>query len=222
METAMNRKNLSRRDFLKITGATLGGTVLACSGLGYAATRVPDFETPAITYESDSTLNKKILITYATRAGSTPEIATAIGEVIASRGFTADVRPVRENPSLYAYQAVIIGSAIRMGAWLPEAVDFVKMNQYILNRIPCAIFTAHMLNTGDDETSRRARLVYTAPIREMLALQDEVFFTGEINYSKLSILDRVIAKAVERNTGLKQGDLRDWNEIRNWANTIFV
>lgn len=218
----MNKKALSRRDFLKIAGAGLGGTLLACSGLGYAATRVPDFETPDITYKDDSAMNKKILITYATRAGSTPEIATAIGEVIAARGFTVDVRPVRENPSLDGYRSVVMGSAIRMGAWLSEAVDFVKMNQYLLSRIPCAIFTAHMLNTGDDESSRMARLAYTAPIREMLDLQDEVFFTGVMDYSKLSFLDRVIARAVEKNTGTKQGDLRDWEKIRSWANTIFV
>jgi len=218
----MNRKNLSRRDFLKITGAALGGSVLACSGLGYAATRVPDFETPDINYKGDTAMNEKVLITYATRAGSTPEIATAIGEVIAARGYTVDVKPVSEYPSLDGYQSVIVGSAIRMGAWLPEAVDFVKMNQYLLSRIPCAIFTAHMLNTGDDESSRMARLAYTAPIREMLDLQAEVFFTGVMDYAKLSFLDRVIARAVEKNTGTKQGDLRDWEKIRDWANTVFV
>jgi len=34
-------KSLSRRDFLKVAGLTLAATTVACSGLGYAATRSP-------------------------------------------------------------------------------------------------------------------------------------------------------------------------------------
>jgi menaquinone-dependent protoporphyrinogen oxidase len=74
-------------------------------------------------------MTNRILVTYATRAGSTVEVAAAIGETLRGSGFSVDVKPVKEKPSVEGYQAVVVGSAIRLGSWLPEAVNFVKNNQ---------------------------------------------------------------------------------------------
>lgn len=165
-------------------------------------------------------MDKKILITYATRAGSTVEIAAIIGETLSKHGFAVDVKPVSENPSLDGYQAVLMGSAIRMGSWLPEAVDFVRKNQSALNQLPTSIFTLHMLNSGDDETSRAARQAYIAPVRELLPSVNEVFFRGKLDYKTLSFFDRLIAKAVETPDN-PPGDFRDWDKIRDWSQSIF-
>ncbi len=167
-------------------------------------------------------MNKHILVTYATRAGSTAEVATVIGEVLRARGFDVDVTPVKERPTVEGYQAAVIGSAIRMSNWLPEIVEFVRNNRAPLSRIPAAIFTVPMLNRDGSETSRRARQAYTAPIHQILNPTDEVFFDGRMDYSKLKFLDRAMAKAVEKQTNTKEGDFRDWNKIRGWAQTIFV
>jgi menaquinone-dependent protoporphyrinogen oxidase len=161
-------------------------------------------------------MNNRILVTYATRAGSTAEIAAAIGETLGERGFTVDVKPVKDKPTLDGYKAVILGSAIRMGNWLPEAVDFVKANQQALNQIPVALFTVHMLNTGDDETSRNARLAYLNPVRPLLPTAEEVYFNGKMDFSRLSFLDRSIAKMVKA----VEADQRDWEKITQWAETI--
>jgi menaquinone-dependent protoporphyrinogen oxidase len=163
-------------------------------------------------------MNKRILVTYATRAGSTVEVAAAIGEAIAARGFEVDVKPVKENPSLEGYQAVLVGSAIRMGAWLPEAVEFVKDNQGTLNQLPVALFTVHMLNREDDETSRANRLAYLKDVRPLLKSAEEVFFAGKFDMSRLSFLDRMISKAVKA----VDEDCRDWSKIRGWAQTVFA
>jgi menaquinone-dependent protoporphyrinogen oxidase len=214
----MSTKRFSRRDFLKAAGITLGASALACSGLGYAATLSPVRETPEIIYGKENAMDKRILITYATRAGSTIEVATAIGETLAKRGFSVEVKSAKEKPQVDGYQAVLVGSAIRMGSWLPEAVEFVKNNQVKLNRIPTALFTVHMLNTGEDDASRAARLAYLDTVRPLLKPVDEAYFAGKMDFSRLSFLDRFIAgmvKAVE-------ADQRDWNKIRNWAPAIFA
>jgi menaquinone-dependent protoporphyrinogen oxidase len=163
----------------------------------------------------------RILIAYAARAGSTVEVASAIGEVFSQRGFSVDVKPVKEKPPLEGYQAVVVGSAIRMGSWLPEALDFVKDNQAQLSCIPTAIFTVHMLNRGEDEANRQARQAYTAAVRQALGLVDEAFFSGKMDYSRLSFLDRTIAKAVEKQTDSHPGDFRDWEKIRSWAQSLY-
>lgn len=214
----MSTESVSRRDFLKVAGITLGASVVTCSGLGYAATRTPEFETPEINYTKENTMNKRILITYATRAGSTVEVAAAIGEVIAARGFEVDVKPVKEKPSLDGYQAVLVGSAIRMGNWLPEAIEFVKENQEVLNQMPVALFTVHMLNREDDAESRANRLAYLRDVRPLLDSAEEVFFAGKFDMSRLSFLDRMISKAVRA----VDEDCRDWDNIRRWAQTVFA
>jgi menaquinone-dependent protoporphyrinogen oxidase len=209
-------KKLSRRDFLKFAGATLATTTVTCSGLGYAATRVPEVDTPEHIFGKDDVMNNRVLVTYATRAGSTSEIAAAIGESLSQRGLLVDVKPVKDNPSLNGYQAVIMGSAIRMGNWLPEAVDFVKTNQSSLNAMPVALYTVHMLNTGDDDTSRNARLAYLNNVRPLLNTAQEAYFTGKMDFSRLSFMDRFISKMVKA----VESDQRDWDNIKQWAKTV--
>jgi menaquinone-dependent protoporphyrinogen oxidase len=209
-------KKLSRRDFLKTAGIALGASALTCSGLGYLASLPPEFEMIDTSLGEQNEMDKKILITYATKAGSTVEIAAVIGESLSKRGFAVDVKPVSENPALDGYQAVLMGSAIRMGGWLPEAVDFVRQNQAALNQLPTSIFTVHMLNYQNDETSRTARQAYTAPVRELLPNAGEVFFHGKLDYQTLSFFDRMIAKAVA-DPNNPPGDFRDWTAIQGWA-----
>lgn len=212
----MSDKKISRRNFLKVAGITLAATTVTCVGLGYAATLTPKIETPELVFEKDKNMTDHILVTYATRAGSTSEIATAIGEAISKRGFAVDVKPIKEKPSLQGYRAVLMGSAIRMGSWLPEAADFIKANQQELKQMPVALFTVHMQNTGEDEASRTARLAYLGAIRPLLNQAEEVYFTGKMELSRLSFFDRSISKMLKA----KDEDLRDWNKIRSWVPAI--
>jgi menaquinone-dependent protoporphyrinogen oxidase len=161
-------------------------------------------------------MNERILVAYATRAGSTTEVAAAIAEGLTRRGFLVDVIPVSGRHDLSGYQAVVLGSAIRMGSWLPEAVNFVKINQEALNQMPVVLFTVHMLNTGEDEASRTARLAYLSQVRPFLRNPSEVYFSGKMDFSKLSFADRLIAKMVRA----AEADQRDWDKIRSWAETV--
>ncbi len=130
---------LTRRDFLKVgCGATVA-TLLACGGLGYAGTLPPDIPMDDTTVKGTGTMSK-ILVTYATRAGSTIEVAQTIAQTLGATGATVNVRPVKNVKDIKGYDALVIGSAIRMGQWFPEAVQFVKNNQPILTGIPVAYF----------------------------------------------------------------------------------
>ncbi len=211
---------LSRRAFLKTTGITLGASALTCSGLGYLVTRTPKFYPLDRSYGKENTMNTRILVTYATRAGSTVDVAAAIGATLAGRGFLVDVKAATEKPSLDIYQAAVLGSAIRMGAWLPEAVEFIQANQTRLRQMPTALYTVHMLNIDDSPASAAARQAYISPVLQMLTPESQTFFAGKMDYSRLSFLDRVIAKAVEKSSGAKEGDLRDWNAIQTWAGAV--
>ena len=167
-------------------------------------------------------MTNRILVTYATRTGSTAEVADAISSVLNSRGFAVDVKPVKKKPSVEGYHGVILGSAIRMGAWLPEMLDFIRTHQAQLQRLPTAIFTVHILNTGKDDASRTAKNTYTAPVRKLITPVDEAFFAGQIDLAKLSFLDRVLTRIMVGEASPKIGDYREWEKIRAWARQVSV
>lgn len=161
-------------------------------------------------------MNERILITYATRADSTKKIAAVIGEELSKRDFIVEIFPVKNQPSVDGYAAVLIGSAIRMGNWLPEAVEFIKKNQAQLNALPTALFTVHILNTGEDEQSKTNRQAYMNNVHLLLKPVEEVFFTGKMELKRLSFGDRLIAKAVKA----VDADRRDWDKVRDWAKSV--
>lgn len=212
----MSKQPVSRRNFLKITGLALGGTVLACSGLGFLGTRQPEVELIQMQCKGDTPVVEKTLIAYASKCGSTGEVAEAIANVFCVQGVDVDVRLAKEITSLDGYNRVIIGSAIRMGGWLPAAINFVKAQQAALAQLPTMIFSVHTGNVGDDEVSREGRAAYTASVHQLITPQAEAFFAGTMELAKLSFLDRMIIKAMKG----QDEDLRDWDAIRAWAETL--
>lgn len=208
--------SMNRRDFLKLTGIALGAAAVSCTGLGFAASRTPDIATPDYSFGKENQMSPRVLVLYATRAGSTTDVAAAIGETLSAGGYAVDVKNFKTAPSLDGYQAVVLGSAVRMAAWLPEAMDYIKNNQDALKKLPVAAFSVHMQNTGDDETSRSSRQAYLKGVRAMIQPATEGYFAGKMDFSRLSFLDKLISNLVKA----REQDLRNWDEIRGWARTI--
>jgi len=158
----------------------------------------------------------KILVTYATRAGSTFEVAVLVAAVLRTTGATVDVTYVRAVHELKDYDAVVIGSAIRMGQWLPEAVEFVKANRETLSHIPTAYFLVSGFLRKDSPEMRQRALAYLDPVRKMLEPASIGLFAGKMDYSTMDWQDRSIAEAVSSS----QGDWRNWQAIRSWAHNL--
>ncbi len=74
----------------------------------------------------------KVLVTYSTRTGSTKGVAESIGNTLSGLGEVVDVAPMEEITDISQYSAVIAGSAIQAGKWLPEAMSFIKTHQHEL------------------------------------------------------------------------------------------
>ena len=158
----------------------------------------------------------KILVTYATRAGSTFEVAEQVAEVLRAAGATVDVKPVPAVHEVKGYDAVIVGSAIRMGHWLPEAVAFVQAHRETLSHIPTAYFLVSGLLRDDTPGMRRKVLAFLDPVRTILEPTSIGLFAGKMDYSKMDWLDRSIAEAVSSS----EGDWRNWEAIRGWAHDL--
>jgi len=94
-------------------------------------------------------MGDRILIAYASKCGSTGEVAQAIGQVLCDAGATVNVRRVQDVKDLGPYRAVMIGSATQMEALLPEAIDFAKKHQAVLQRVTTAYFTVGITMVQD-------------------------------------------------------------------------
>jgi menaquinone-dependent protoporphyrinogen oxidase len=159
---------------------------------------------------------EKILVAFASKSGTTAEIAERIGACLRERELAVDVCPVGKVTSLEEYRAVVLGSGVRVGQWLPEALKFVKRFQQQLRARPVALFTVHMLAVDDSEESRRQRESYTVPIRARLTPVSEAFFAGRIELARLSFLEKLMTKAVKA----PEIDARNWVAIRAGAEAV--
>jgi menaquinone-dependent protoporphyrinogen oxidase len=156
----------------------------------------------------------RILVAYATRAGSTAEVAEAIGKKLAQSGAVVDVKPIKKIQSIEGYQGVVLGSAIRRGAVLPELTDFVKAYKNELLKIPTAYFIVCMILREDTEENRKKANGYLDELRVEVTPVDVALFTGKLDYSKLDFIETIIIKYI---IGTPEGDLRDWKQINDWA-----
>jgi menaquinone-dependent protoporphyrinogen IX oxidase len=85
-------------------------------------------------------MTRSILTAYATRCGSTGEVAEAIGDVILERGAPTDVRLVSEITDVARYDAVVLGCPIIYGKPHRDAVEFLRRHRSRLSRLPTAYF----------------------------------------------------------------------------------
>ena len=160
----------------------------------------------------------KILVAYASKYGSTAEIAAEIVKVLQLGEHTVDVRPVDEITTARGYDAVVLGSAVYAGSWMSAAAGFMENNIAALTKIPVWLFSSGPTGEGDP-----AELLdgWTFPENlELLASQigprDKAVFHGNIDFKKLKWAERLLIKSLRASTG----DARDWDMIRAWAEGI--
>ena len=87
----------------------------------------------------------RILVAYATMAGSTVEVAQVVGEEIAKSGYQVDILPISEVKDLHGYDGVVVGGPMIMG-WHRDALRFIKKHREEFQQIPLAGFAMGMEN----------------------------------------------------------------------------
>lgn len=161
-------------------------------------------------------MTNRILVAYSSKAGSTAEAAARIGDLLTQQGAVVDVLPVSKASDPGAYQAVVLGSATRMGQPVGEAVKWVEANQAALQQRPFSAFMLCMTLEPDTEENRKTVAPYLDPIRKLVQPQSEAMFAGVMNPQKLALIERLMMKAMKPPVG----DFRKWDQIEAWAKTI--
>lgn len=161
----------------------------------------------------------KILVTYATRSGSTAGVAETIAKTLTQSGYAVDLRPMQVVGDLSAYDAVVAGSAIQNRQWLPEAVQFLQTNRMALRQTPFAMFAVCMtLAMPNGEKYRSSVAEWLSPLRNLVPPASEGLFAGSLDIRKIpSRSDRVKFRLSVLFGVWSQGDHRDWDAVRAWA-----
>jgi menaquinone-dependent protoporphyrinogen oxidase len=204
---------IRRRDFLALSAGLIAamslGDTLDPGDTHAAETKFPEGR-------CGGKMQKKVLVTYASKYGSTGGVADAIGKELCSRNVATDVVLIENASNVSSYQGVIIGSAIYRGKWMSEAADFVMKNKDILRQVPVAYFLVCMTLSRPTEKNPAEVLSYMDPILKAVPEVKPVgigTFAGAMDYNNLSWLNKKILKS----KGTPEGDFRDWNAIRTWA-----
>jgi menaquinone-dependent protoporphyrinogen oxidase len=186
---------------------------------------------------------KRVLVAYATMAGSTADVAKTVAEEIAKSGAQVDVLPLSEVKDLAAYDGVVVGAPMIMG-WHRAASGFLKRQRSAFQRIPLAVFVTAMSLTQTGESSvdgvpvtvdeklpkppevegrlkfkeRYARLSnYIRPILRATRPVKPVsigLFGGRLEYGRLKWWAVLFAMLIIQAPA---GDRRNWDTIRSWA-----
>ena len=155
-------------------------------------------------------MDQKILVAYATWAGSTAEVAEEIVKVLRETGSTVDVLPAKDVSDIGSYKAVVLGTAVRMGKLQGDAVKFMDSNREALSRMPVAYFLVCLTMKEPTEENCQQAESFLDPLKERIEPMDVGLFAGKLDPKKLPFFFRMFMKSAE-------GDYRDWNAIRSWA-----
>jgi menaquinone-dependent protoporphyrinogen oxidase len=156
----------------------------------------------------------KVLVVYASRMGSTGEIAMEIGAQLTRRGIEVDVKPVGHAQDARDYAAVILGSPVYLRRWDAEAVRYLQQQSPDLSERPTWLFQSGPCGpdeeTKPDYTPRRV-----AKLCSQIGIDRPITFGGNLDPARAKgIFARVVAG------GDLAGDFRDWDQIRSWADGI--
>lgn len=156
---------------------------------------------------------RSILLAYATRYGSTQEVAETITAALRQAGLEVDIQPMREVKTLDNYDTVVLGAAIYNAKWHPDAHQFLSQQQEALRQRPVVIFALGPLTSGAASMRNSHRQLDKElaqyPWLKPVALE---IFVGKYDPAKpgLGFFERMMPAR----------DHRDWAAIRAWANAL--
>ncbi|WP_042438106.1 flavodoxin domain-containing protein [Sanguibacter keddieii] len=155
----------------------------------------------------------RVLVSAASKHGSTREIAAVVAQALESAGIACDVVEPADVATATGYDAVVVGSAVYIGQWLPDARDLVDRLAEQLREVPVWLFSSGLA----DQPSKRGNSAPATTARvESLGARGHRHFPGKLDVLQLSLAERATILAARG----KYGDNRDMDAVRAWGEGI--
>jgi menaquinone-dependent protoporphyrinogen oxidase len=167
------------------------------------------------------TMTGTLLIAYATRYGSTREVAETVANTLRELGAAVEVQQAKDAAVHDGYGGVVLATPFYIGSMLKDATHFLERNKAALERLPVALLTCGPVSAADDMTAARKQLDDALAKLEWLHPVAAEMFVGKYDPSHLRMADKLIAKVPASPLhGIPAHDDRDWAAIRAWAETL--
>jgi menaquinone-dependent protoporphyrinogen IX oxidase len=185
----------------------------------------------------------RLLLVYASRHGSTLEVADAVAEELRAGFAAVDVREAKAAPPPAGYDAVVAGAPMIMG-WHRDAEKYVRRHRDQLAGLPFAVFVtaASLTEDGLDTVRgvpvakdpwlvRRPKKAGKPSRKERYALPSHyvgdvldacaparprsvALFAGSLDLTSLNVLEKLFVLLA---VGATPGDGRHFEFVREWA-----
>ncbi|WP_350259047.1 flavodoxin domain-containing protein [Scrofimicrobium sp. R131] len=155
----------------------------------------------------------KVLVTAASRHGSTLEVAEAIAQRLKTHGIDVEQLPPESVDSLDPYDGVVVGSAVYLRQWADTAKNFVQRFHQDLRDKPSWAFSVGISEVAKGRPEDVHRI---GPVAVDGVFHGQKVFPGRYDPSNLNLRERSIGYVA----GAVEGDYRDWQEIGQWADEI--
>ena len=158
-----------------------------------------------------------ILVAYATRYGSTQEVAEAVASTLRERGLEVDIQPMRQVHTLDQYRAVVLGAPLYMFHWHKDALHFLAQHRAALTDRPVAIFALGPIHAEEKEfQGAREQLEKELAKFPWLKPAAIAIFGGKFDPQKLTFPHNLVPAL----KNMPASDVRDWTAIRTWASDL--
>jgi len=157
-----------------------------------------------------------VLVTHASKRGSTAEIAEAVAEALREAGLDVDCLRADAVESLDSYGAVVLGSAVYMKRWRGDARHFLRRHRRALARLPFWVFSSGPVGDPSKDNPDWAEPQKIVRKVEKLGAREHVVFGGSLPVEPRGPLESSMVAGIPAEFR----DRRDWDEIRAWADGI--
>lgn len=152
----------------------------------------------------------RTLVAYASKHGSTEEVARAIGAHLSAAGHHVDIRDAAIVTDVEPYDAVVLGGSLYMGRWHADARDFLRHHRAAVAERLVAVFALGSRTLDEHDVAGSRRQLDTALDRLDVQPPLVAVFGGVIEPGKLPFpLNRI-----------PPSDARDWTAIAAWAGEV--
>lgn len=157
-----------------------------------------------------------VLVAYATRGGSTAEIAEWIGDELRAAGLSTVVLPAAEVQDVTGYEAVVLGAAVYAAGWHNDARRFAHQFADTLPPRPVWLFSSGPLDSSAEETDLAPVPQAEVAVRALRA-KGHITFGGKLSEDAQGWLGFVAKRMAHEGHG---GDFRNPQRVRRWARDI--
>jgi menaquinone-dependent protoporphyrinogen oxidase len=154
---------------------------------------------------------RSVLVAYATKRGSTREVAEAVAATLGEQGLRVELQPAGEVKDVSCYDGVVLGGALYMGRWHGDARRFLMRHREALALLPVAVFGMGPLTLAEKDVAGSRRQLERALAK-----------APEVEPVSVAIFGAVVDPAKLRFpfSRMPATDARNWDAIHAWSDKV--